>query len=180
MWIIENTSSFTSFSHKSAQEGEVFLHIICLLGKMEDNQISDWEDSNIYRLQNICLFIWFFGNAFKPWEDIFLRRRADEFSEYIFPASRCYGGAHLDSGHRPPWFCLKIFKKTIFLEGHQHHNNEPHKMHNYCNVLFQNVNQNIKCWKLSDKRQVQISMWYFMFTRHKINFYCFSVIWSSK
>ena len=143
-------------------------------------KISDWEDSNIYRLQNICLFIWFFGNAFKPWEDIFLRRRADEFSEYIFPASRCYGGAHLDSGHRPPWFCLKIFKKTIFLEGHQHHNNEPHKMHNYCNVLFQNVNQNIKCWKLSDKRQVQISMWYFMFTRHKINFYCFSVIWSSK
>ena len=146
MWIIENTSSFISYSHKSAQEGEVFLHIVCLLGKMEDNQISvwedsnitdckisvsflilfsgmfsnhgkiyffckisDWEDSNIYRLQNICLFIWFFGNAFKPWEDIFLRRRADEFSEYIFPASRCYGGAHLDSGHRPPWFCLKIF-----------------------------------------------------------------------
>ena len=45
---------------------------------------------------------------------------ADEFSEYIFPA---YGGAHLDSGHRPPWFCLKIFRKTIFLQGHQHHKN---------------------------------------------------------
>ena len=170
-----------------------------------------------HRLQNICLVLnTFFGNVFKPWEDIFFCAKyqieriqiyidckisvssfgssvmlsnhgktsfcggADEFSEYIFPASRCYGGAHLDSGHRPPWFCLKIFRKTIFLEGHQHHNNEPHKMHNYCNVLFQNVNQNIKCWKLSDKRQVQISMWYFMFTRHKINFYCFSVIWSSK
>ena len=53
---------------------------------------------------------------------------ADEFFEYIFPASRCYGGAHLDSGHRPPWFCLKIFRKTIFLQGHQHHkNNNPTK-----------------------------------------------------
>ena len=48
---------------------------------------------------------------------------ADEFFEYIFPASRCYGGAHLDSGHPPPWFCLKIFRKTIFLQGHQHHKN---------------------------------------------------------
>ena len=70
---IENDISSMHFDCKNENNWKYFIiHLIlsqkctrswgfpshyCLLGKMEDNQISDWEDSNIYRLQNICLSV---------------------------------------------------------------------------------------------------------------------------
>ena len=101
MRIIENTSSFISYSHKSAQEVEVFLHIIVCWGKW---RITKYQIERIQIYTDCKISVSLFGSS----EMLLSHGKtsfcggADEFFEYIFPASRCYGGAHLDSGHPPP------------------------------------------------------------------------------